>query len=35
MIDGSSEDADKTVSETVRLFFEVKSQIVERGGKGA
>ena len=26
-------DSDKTVSETVRLFFEVKSQIIERGGK--
>jgi hypothetical protein len=26
-------DADKTASETVRLFFEVKSHIVERGGK--
>lgn len=26
-------DSDKTVSETVRLFFELKSQIIERGGK--
>jgi hypothetical protein len=26
-------DPDKTVSESVRLFFEVKSQIVECGGK--